>query len=130
MFSVANAVGGILGGVAGHFIWKWRVGVLPVFAGVSVWLGIPGLLWLINADVTAMSAVSMYAIAFFAGVVASVAGVEIRPLLMNCNEPEARGIVLALQVCWLEPRSTGNVAMLLPCSLRRNHRGTVLPSMY
>lgn len=102
VFSIGNAVGGIIGGAAGHFIWKWRVGMLPVFSGVCVWLGIPPLLWLINADVTTFPVRSVCALAFFAGLVASIAGVEIRPLLMNCNEPEARGIVLALQVCHVD----------------------------
>lgn len=98
VFNIGNALGGVIGGAAGHFIWKWRMGTLPVFAGLSVWLGIAPLLWLINADVRAVPVSSVFALAFFAGVVASVAGVEIRPVLMNCNEPEARGIVLALQV--------------------------------
>lgn len=98
VFNIGNAIGGIIGGAAGHYIWEWRVGMLPVFAGVSVWLGIPALIWLINADVTAVPTSSVCALSFFSGLVASIAGVEIRPLLMNCNEPEARGIVLALQV--------------------------------
>eukprot|EP00892_Ulva_mutabilis_P007444 jgi/Ulvmu1/5071/UM021_0088.1 len=137
VFSIGNAFGGILGGVAGHYVWKWRVGALPMFAGVSVWIGTPPLLWLINADVTAIPAAAVYAIAFIAGVTASVAGVEIRPLLMNCNEPEARGIVLALQatlddlgkglgpalvavlISWMGRKAAFNVAICgwLPCGL-------------
>jgi hypothetical protein len=68
-----------------------------------VWLGMPALFWLINGDIAGTNIALLGVVTLVGGAFASVAGVNIRPLIMNVNEPEMRGMALSLQV--LLPRS-------------------------
>jgi predicted MFS family arabinose efflux permease len=98
LFGIGNGVGSIIGGLVGQALWNWRPGAMPMFAGVSAWLGMPTVFWLLNADVDRARPSAVAFFAFFGGVMASIAGVIVRPVLMNVNEPETRGLVLAFQV--------------------------------
>ena len=66
--------------------------------GSAVWLGLPSLYALVNA-VTLLhwSLAALVAFMVAGGVLASVAGVTMRPLVMNVNAPESRGVALALR---------------------------------
>lgn len=67
-------------------------------SGLMVWLGMPALFWLINGDIKGTNIALLASVTFVGGAAASVAGVNIRPLIMNVNEPEMRGMALSLQV--------------------------------
>ena len=77
LFGVGGALGGIFGGVVGQLMWNWRPGTLPVFAGAFVWMGMPLLFWLVNADCAATPMAVLCVAALLAGVLASVPGVFI-----------------------------------------------------
>jgi predicted MFS family arabinose efflux permease len=74
LFGVGGALGGILGGVVGQMMWNWRPSSLPVFAGSSVWLGMPLLFWLVNAIYVTTPMLELCIVGLFAGLFASVAG--------------------------------------------------------
>jgi predicted MFS family arabinose efflux permease len=97
-FGAGGAAGSLIAGIAGRRLYLWRKGSLPVATGVTVWLGAPALFVLVNsAAVQRWPLPPLLAFMFAAGTMASVAGVIIRPLVMNVNVPEARGVALALQ---------------------------------
>ena len=73
-FGVGCAIGGILGGIVGQILWNWKPGTLPVYAGTSVWLGMPFLFYFINADYTSSSMPLLCAVGFLAGILVSVPG--------------------------------------------------------
>jgi predicted MFS family arabinose efflux permease len=98
-YGAGGALGSILAGVVGQRLYNWRKGALPVLAGSAVWLGMPSLYALVNAETLLhWSLAALVAFMVAGGVLASVAGVIVRPLVMNVNVPESRGVALALQV--------------------------------
>ena len=72
-------------------------------AGACVWLGTPVLLWMVNGNLANANVPMTAVITFLGGGAASVAAVTLRPLIMNVNEPETRGIALSLQVSYHLP---------------------------
>ena len=98
-FGSGGLLGAVIAGVAGQRLYIWRKGALPMFTGVAVWLGMPTLFALVNSDaLLAQPAALLLPVLFLGGAVASIASVVIRPLIMNVNMPESRGIALAFQV--------------------------------
>jgi len=111
-----------------------------------VWLGTPVLLWLVNGDVLHASPALTVIGTFLGGAVASVAGVTLRPIIMNVNEPETRGMALSLQatlddigkglgpalvaslISWLGRAAAFNVAVCgwFPCGLLISCAGITL----
>lgn len=63
-----------MGGIVGQIMWNWSPGALPVYAGTSVWLGMPFLFYFINADYTSSSIPLLRAIGVVAGVLVSMPG--------------------------------------------------------
>lgn len=98
-FGSGGLVGSLVAGTVGQWLYNWRKGALPVLAGLAVWAGMPALFVLVNDRAVAQWPLPALVLFVFAGgSVASVAGVVIRPLIMNVNAPESRGVALALQV--------------------------------
>ena len=107
VYGSGGLLGSIVAGVLGQRLYNWRKGVLPLLAGFAVWAGMPALAVLVNSNAALrLPPALLLAWVFMGGAVASVAGVIIRPLVMNVNMPESRGVALALQVPpALHPRS-------------------------
>jgi predicted MFS family arabinose efflux permease len=98
-FGSGGLLGSIIAGVGGQALYNRRKGALPVFAGLSVWAGMPLLFAVINWKLAvSLPMLVLLPVLFLGGAVASIAGVIIRPLIMNVNLPETRGIALAFQV--------------------------------
>lgn len=51
-----------------------------------------------HADLQAIGLGATCALSLFGGAIASVAGPNLRAVMLNVNEPETRGVALALQV--------------------------------
>jgi predicted MFS family arabinose efflux permease len=105
-FGSGGLLGSLIAGIIGQWLYNWRKGALPVFTGICTWLGTPALLVLVNDDsLTSWPLLWLLVFVFLGGSVASITGVVIRPLVMNVNVPESRGIALALQVRKRAPHS-------------------------
>ena len=96
MVGIGGACGVIAGGLLGQYLYnkaKWRmsvfIGTCTVFASFPLW-------FLVNASVKS-SIQRAYLAAFGAGALSSTVGPNIRAMIMNVNEPETRGVALALQ---------------------------------
>lgn len=96
MVGIGGACGVIVGGLLGQYIYnraKWGmsvfIGTTTVFASLPLW-------FLVNTDVR-HSVQTAYLAAFSAGALSSTVGPNIRAMIMNVNEPETRGVALALQ---------------------------------
>jgi sugar phosphate permease len=101
IFGSGGLLGSIIAGLAGQALYNWRKGALPVFTGLSVWAGMPLLFAIINSKLAvSLPMPLLLPLLFLGGAVASIASVVIRPLIMNVNLPETRGIALAFQVCF------------------------------
>lgn len=93
---IGGAVGVIGGGLLGQWLynrWKWT---MPVFIGACTIVGALPMWFLVNADVRSMLWLA-YVMAFTTGVASSTVGPNMRAMIMNVNEPETRGVALALQ---------------------------------
>jgi hypothetical protein len=100
-FGSGGTLGCIVAGVAGTRLYVWRKGAVAVFMGVAVWLGMPAVFVLVDSpSVLAWPLPLLLTFTFLGGALASMAGVLVRPLVMNVNMPESRGVALAFQV-WL-----------------------------
>jgi len=94
---IGGAIGVIGGGLLGQWLYnrcgKWS---MSVFVGVCTLCGALPMWYVINADV-ANSMGLAYAMAMITGVMSSTVGPNMRAMMMNVNEPETRGVALALQ---------------------------------
>lgn len=93
---IGGAIGVIGGGLIGQCLYnsnKWK---MPVFIGLCTLFGTLPLLFLVNAEVSTALLLS-YISALFTGIFSSTVGPNMRAMIMNVNEPETRGIALALQ---------------------------------
>jgi hypothetical protein len=70
---------------------------MALLIGLSVVAGAAPVLLLINADLQAMGLPATLATAAAAGALASVAGPNLRAVVINVNTPESRGVALAMQ---------------------------------
>ncbi|KAG2447464.1 hypothetical protein HYH02_007785 [Chlamydomonas schloesseri] len=97
LFGAGGAVGVILGGALGQWLYNKQKEYQALLAGGCVLLGIAPLYVLINADLQAMGLGGTCVLSAIGGAVASVAGPNLRSVMLNVNEPETRGVALALQ---------------------------------
>ncbi|CAG9464093.1 unnamed protein product [Pedinophyceae sp. YPF-701] len=95
-FGVGGACGMLLGGVGGRAAYCRRKELLPAMMGLSAMCGTLPVLCLINGDLGG-AAVWRVGLAAVAGAVAGVPGPGVRAVVMNVNEPELRGVAMALQ---------------------------------
>jgi hypothetical protein len=70
---------------------------VALFSGVSVILGIGPVLAIVNGDLQAWGLGATCALAGIAGFLVSIAGPNIRAMMLNVNSPETRGVAIALQ---------------------------------
>ncbi|KIZ04154.1 major facilitator superfamily MFS-1 [Monoraphidium neglectum] len=97
LFGLGGGVGIIAGGAAGQLLYNWRKEAMPVMAGACIMLGVAPVYYLINVDLQAAGVPATLAMAALAGAVVSVAAPNLRAAMLNVNEPETRGVALALQ---------------------------------
>ena len=96
LFGVGAAVGGVLGGILGQKIYNQRPRNISLFMGGLQVFAVP-LMWrIIDADYTAGNLHVNIAICLLAGVLASMAGTNVRFLLTNVNSPATRGFVMSI----------------------------------
>jgi predicted MFS family arabinose efflux permease len=96
MVGVGGACGVIAGGVLGQYIYNRAKWGMPVFIGTTTVFASLPLWFLVNTDVKNFVQTA-YLAAFSAGALSSTVGPNIRAMIMNVNEPETRGVALALQ---------------------------------
>ncbi|PRW58958.1 MFS family transporter: sugar [Chlorella sorokiniana] len=96
ILGIGGAVGVLGGGWVGQWCYNRRKWSMPVFIGVCTVLGTLPMLWLVNADVAAVPALTVM-FAFLSGALSGTVGPNMRAMMLNVNEPETRGIALALQ---------------------------------
>ncbi len=97
MFGVGATVGGILGAWAGQVLYRKDPRYLPILCGVTVLTGIiPA--WILFSFPWTPDSNLLFPILFgvFTGALITVAGPNIKAILMNVNAPEHRGTVFAL----------------------------------
>ena len=93
---VGGAFGVIGGGVIGQYLYNRSPRSMPVFIGSCTVLGTLPMWYLIKGAVRAHYPVA-FVCSMFAGMLSSTVGPNVRAMIMNVNEPETRGIALALQ---------------------------------
>ena len=96
LFGIGAAVGGAIGGVLGQYMYNVRSRNLSLFMGIVQLCSVP-LMWrIIDAEYTSMNLAMNVVIILFAGCIASMAGTNVRFLLINVNEPDTRGFVMSI----------------------------------
>ena len=116
-FGSGGTLGCIVAGVSGSRLYAWRKGAVAVFMGVAVWLGMPAVFVLVDsASVLTWPLPLLLAFTFLGGALASVAGVLVRPLVMNVNMPESRGVALAFQARPARPDLRRDLQLHAACS--------------
>ena len=93
---IGGAVGVLGGGLLGQWIYNRFEPAMPVFIGLSTMLGCLPMAWLLNADVQAHYPTALV-VALAVGLASSVVGPNVRAMVLDVNEPESRGLALALQ---------------------------------
>ncbi len=100
VFGLCSIFGGLLGGFLGRAVYNWKRSMLPVFGGLAVLIGTLPVFFLVNFDATAVSQSTALALlgtaCVLGGLTVSVAGVNIRAILINTNLPENRGSIFAV----------------------------------
>jgi MFS family permease len=94
IFGVGCAIGGITGGYLGQFFMRGYRSHLPIFMGVSTFLGIFPFIALLNSDFPYHSGYKAKFYTLLGGIIASLPSVNIRPCIINVNPPESRGAAL------------------------------------
>ncbi|KAK9830293.1 hypothetical protein WJX72_010834 [[Myrmecia] bisecta] len=97
IWGAGGGAGVVGGGAFGQLLHNWNPPYMPVFVGSCVALGTLPMYWLINADLLAQPLGLVFLAGFAGGALASVAGPNVRAVLLDVNEPETRGVALALQ---------------------------------
>eukprot|EP00798_Chlamydomonas_sp_ICE-L_P021214 gene21214-28123_t len=97
LFGIGGAIGVIGGGYLGQWLYNRKKEWMAWLAGVTVIIAIGPMLFLVNMDLQSTSIVFTGFMAIVAGALASVAGPNLRAILLNVNEPETRGVACALQ---------------------------------
>ncbi|EKX53604.1 hypothetical protein GUITHDRAFT_64114 [Guillardia theta CCMP2712] len=88
--------GVIFGGVVGQLIYNIKTSFIAILMGVTTFLGIFPLLWLIYLPVPTPPLLEIIAVALIGGLFTGVTGPCIRAVLLNVNMPETRGSAQAL----------------------------------
>ena len=100
LFGVGATIGGILGAWAGQVVYKKDPRYMPLLAGGTVLAGIIPTMFLLNmswpTDPGLVDWLVPVAFALFSGALITVAGPNIKAILINANPPEHRGTVFAL----------------------------------
>jgi predicted MFS family arabinose efflux permease len=94
---IGGAIGVVGGGILGQWLYNRNKKSMPMFIGICTMLASFPLWFVINADVQNMAALAFIATAI-AGVGSGTVGPNMRAMMLNVNEPETRGVALALQV--------------------------------
>ena len=95
-FGIGAAVGGVLGGILGQKIYNQRPRNISLFMGGLQVFAVP-LMWrIIDAEYTTANLHTNIVICLLAGVLASMAGTNVRFLLTNVNSPATRGFVMSI----------------------------------
>ncbi|CAL5223333.1 g5832 [Coccomyxa viridis] len=97
VWGLGGGVGVVGGGAIGQCLHNRRRYMMPLFAGACVASAAFPTWFLINADVGHMPLAVSFAAGFVGGMLASPPGPNARATLLNVNEPEVRGVALALQ---------------------------------
>lgn len=95
-FGLGGAAGVIGGGLVGQWLYNRRKWWMPVFIGICTIVATGPLFVLVNADVKALPGLAFVA-AVLSGILGSTVGPNLRAMMLNVNEPETRGVALALQ---------------------------------
>ncbi|RMZ55585.1 hypothetical protein APUTEX25_000168 [Auxenochlorella protothecoides] len=93
---IGGALGVLGGGLLGQWIYNRRKAAMPVFIGLSTMLGTLPMWYVLNGDVGRRYTATLVA-ALGVGFASSTMGPNARAMLLNVNEPEMRGLALALQ---------------------------------
>ena len=96
LFGVGAAVGGVVGGILGQKIYNQRPRNISLFMGGLQIFAVP-LMWrIIDADYTSENLHLNIVLCLLAGVLASMAGTNVRFLLTNVNSAATRGFVMSI----------------------------------
>jgi MFS family permease len=80
----------------GQWLYNHNKRSMPIFIGVCTILGTLPTWYLINAPLKGSLPLA-FLMAIFTGILSSTVGPNMRAMMMNVNEPETRGVALALQ---------------------------------
>ncbi|KAL6755542.1 major facilitator superfamily domain-containing protein [Haematococcus lacustris] len=97
MFGLGGGLGVICGGALGQWLYNRRKEYVALLMGTSVFLGIGPLTYLVNAPLPSYPLGATAFLALLGGCFASVAGPNLKAVLLNVYEPETRGVAFALQ---------------------------------
>ena len=96
LFGIGAAVGGAIGGIFGQHMYNRRSRLLSLFMGIVQLLSVP-LMWrIIDAEYTSYNLMMNLIVILIAGCVASMAGTNVRFLLINVNGSNTRGFVMSI----------------------------------
>lgn len=93
---IGGALGVLGGGALGQYIYNQSPRHMPVFIGVSTIAGTFPMWYIVKGDVKGHYLFSILC-SILAGMLSSTVGPNVRAMIMNVNEPETRGVALALQ---------------------------------
>ena len=93
---VGGALGVIGGGAAGQYMYNKRPSLMPMFIGTCTVAGTIPMWYLVKGDVKHHYVFS-FILSVMSGMLSSTVGPNVRAMIMNVNEPETRGVALALQ---------------------------------
>ena len=93
---IGGAIGVLGGGVLGQYMYNTTPRHMPAFIGLSTIAGAFPMWYIVKGDVKDHYTFSMVC-AILAGMLSSTVGPNVRAMIMNVNEPETRGVALALQ---------------------------------
>lgn len=93
---IGGAIGVIGGGIIGQILYNKRPRLMSIFIGVCTILGTIPLWGIIVGDVSSHFTWA-FILSVLVGIMSSTVGPNVRAMIMNVNEPESRGVALALQ---------------------------------
>lgn len=93
---VGGALGVIGGGIIGQYLYNRSPRLMPLFIGSCTILGTLPMWYLIKGAIRAHYGLA-FGCSLLAGLLSSTVGPNVRAMIMNVNEPETRGVALALQ---------------------------------
>ena len=96
LFGIGAAVGGAVGGIFGQRMYNMKSQYLSLFMGVVQMFSVP-LMWrIIDAEYTSVNLAMNLVVILAAGCIASMAGTNVRFLLINVNGADTRGFVMSI----------------------------------
>ena len=93
---IGGGLGVIGGGILGQWMYNRKKWTMPIFIGVCTIIGAGPMWFIVNADVASKLGTTFF-MAVVTGIMSSTVGPNMRAMMMNVNEPETRGVALALQ---------------------------------